>query len=240
MHNRDAEDRPVNCSVGVGRSIMANRLSYFLNIHGPSVTIDTACSGSLVGLDMACRTIQSRETDAAIIATSNLYLHPDHVIDRGSVGQTHSPTALCHTFDQDADGYVKSEAVSCIIIKRLTDAIRHRDPIRAIIRGTATNRCVHSPSGPLILPLTFRKHLTEYELIVATEEPQALRVRALQPRRQRYDQLTATQALPTSTIQHISSATVRVHRQATLPRSAVWVLFLENRALRKSPLSLVP
>ena len=140
MQSRDAEDRPVNCAVGVGRSIMANRLSYFLNIHGPSVTIDTACSGSLVGLDMACRTIRSGEANAAIIATSNLYLHPDHVIDRGSVGLTHSATALCHTFDEDADGYVKSEAVSCVIIKRLTDAIKDRDPIRAIIRGTATNR----------------------------------------------------------------------------------------------------
>lgn len=161
MQNRDPEDRPVNCAVGVGRSIMANRLSYFLNIHGPSVTIDTACSGSLVSLDVACRTIQLGEADAAIIASSNLYLHPDHVIDRGSVGQTHSASALCHTFDEDADGYVKSEAVSCVIIKRLTDAIRDRDPIRAIIRGTATNRCVYPLSGPLVSRFTFRSHLTE-------------------------------------------------------------------------------
>ncbi|KAK0512849.1 hypothetical protein JMJ35_004866 [Cladonia borealis] len=115
-----------------------NRLSYFLNIHGPSVTIDTACPGSLLCLDMACRTIQSGEADTAIIAASSLYLHPDHVIDRGSVGQTHSATALCHTFDEDADRYVESEAVSCVIIKRLKDAIKDRDPVRVIIRGTVT------------------------------------------------------------------------------------------------------
>lgn len=140
MQNRDAEDRPANIAIGIGRSIMANRLSYFLNIKGPSITIDTACSGSLVCLDLACRSIQSGEINTAIIAASNLYLNPEHVMDVGSVGQAHSPTALCHTFDEDADGYVKAEAVSCVIVKRLSDAIRDHDPIRAIVRGTTSNR----------------------------------------------------------------------------------------------------
>ncbi|KAI0473335.1 putative polyketide synthase [Xylariaceae sp. FL0804] len=139
MQSRDAEDRPANCAIGVGRSIMANRLSYFFNIKGPSVTIDTACSGSLVGLDLACRSVQSGEVDMAIIATSNFYLNPDHVMDAGNVGQAHSPTGLCHTFDIDADGYVKAEAVSCVIIKNLSCALRDQDPIRAIVRGTASN-----------------------------------------------------------------------------------------------------
>jgi acyl transferase domain-containing protein len=142
MQNRDAEDRPPNCAVGVGRTIMANRLSYFLNIKGPSITIDTACSASLTGVDLACRSLHTGEVNAAIVATSNFYLNPDHVMDSGIVGQTHSPTALCHTFDVDADGYVKAEAVSCVILKRLSDAIRDRDPIRTVIRGSASNRCV--------------------------------------------------------------------------------------------------
>ncbi|RYP39087.1 hypothetical protein DL767_002350 [Monosporascus sp. MG133] len=139
MQNRDPEDRPANNAIGIGRAIMANRISYFLNIKGPSITIDTACSGSLVGLDMACRVLQSGEVDAAIVATSNIYLNPDHVIDAGNVGQAHSPTGLCHTFDMEADGYVKAEAVSCVIVKRLTDAVRDRDPIRAVLRGLASN-----------------------------------------------------------------------------------------------------
>ncbi|KAI1191972.1 hypothetical protein F5B17DRAFT_425999 [Nemania serpens] len=139
MQNRDPEDRPANNAIGVGRAIMANRISYFLNIKGPSITIDTACSGSLVGLDLACRVLQSGEVDAALVATSNIYLNPDHVIDAGNVGQAHSPTGYCHTFDVDADGYVKAEAVSCVIVKRLSDAIRDRDPIRAVIRGLASN-----------------------------------------------------------------------------------------------------
>ena len=142
MQSRDAEDRPADCSIGVGRAIMANRLSYFLNIKGPSITIDTACSGSLVGLDLACRSLQSGEVEAAIIAASSLFINPDHVMDIGTVGLVHSPTALCHTFDADADGYVKAESVNCIIVKRLSDAIRDRDPIRAVVRGSASNRSV--------------------------------------------------------------------------------------------------
>ncbi|KAK3292170.1 uncharacterized protein B0H64DRAFT_466731 [Chaetomium fimeti] len=137
MQNRDPEDRPANNALGVGRAILANRLSHFLNIRGPSATIDTACSGSLVGLDMACRYLSTGEVDAAIVATSNVYMSPEHMIDAGNVGSAHSPTALCHTFDVAADGYVKAEAVSTVIVKRLSDAIRDRDPIRAVVLGTA-------------------------------------------------------------------------------------------------------
>ncbi|KAH0436371.1 polyketide synthase [Colletotrichum camelliae] len=145
MQARDPEDRPAAITVGVGRSIMANRLSHFLNIKGPSMTIDTACSGSLVGIDVASRYLQTREIDAAIIATSNLYLNPEHVMDIGGVGHAHSPTGLCHTFDISADGYVKAEAVSSVIIKRLSDAIRDRDPIRAVILGSSTNSDGRTP-----------------------------------------------------------------------------------------------
>lgn len=119
---------------------MANRLSHFLNIKGPSVTLDTACSSSMVGLHLAVKAIHNGESDAAIVATSNIYLNPEHVQDVGSLGQAHSPTGFCHTFDASADGYCKSEAVSAVILKRLDDAIRDRDPIRAVIRGTASTR----------------------------------------------------------------------------------------------------
>lgn len=139
MQNRDPHDRPINNAIGIGRTILANRLSHFLNIKGPSVTLDTACSGSLQGLDFASRYLQSRDINAAIVASSSLYMSPEHVIDQGSMGSAHSPTALCHTFDVAADGYVKAEAVSAIIVKRLSDAIRDRDPIRAVVLGTASN-----------------------------------------------------------------------------------------------------
>ncbi|KAI1122100.1 hypothetical protein F5Y10DRAFT_287542 [Nemania abortiva] len=138
MQNRDPLDRAANHVIGIGRASMANRLSYFLNIKGPSVTLDTACSGSMVGLHLAARALHNNEANAAIVATSNIYLNPEHVQDVGSLGQAHSPTGLCHTFDTSADGYIKSEAVSAIILKRLDDAIRDGDPIRAVIRGTAS------------------------------------------------------------------------------------------------------
>ena len=121
MQNRDVEERPVNCAVGLGRRIMANRLSNSLSIHGPSVKIDTACCGSLVRPDMVCRTVESGKADAAIFATIDLYLHPDHVIERSSVRQTNAATALSQAFDKAADGFVKSEAVSCVISKKLID-----------------------------------------------------------------------------------------------------------------------
>ncbi|KAL7787165.1 beta-ketoacyl synthase domain-containing protein [Trichoderma ceciliae] len=139
MSNRDPEDRPLGNVVGIARCVMANRISHFLNIKGPSITLDTACSGSLVGLDLACQNLRSRAVDMGIVATSNLYMSPEHVIDAGNVGGAHSPTALCHTFDVAADGYVKAEAVSTAIVKRLSDAIRDHDPIRGIVLGTASN-----------------------------------------------------------------------------------------------------
>lgn len=103
------------------------------------MTIDTACSGSLIGVDVACRYLQTGEINGAIVAGCNLYLSPEHVMDHTAVSGTASPSGKCHTFDAKADGYIKSEAVNTVILKRLEDAIRDRDPIRAVIRGSATN-----------------------------------------------------------------------------------------------------
>ena len=103
------------------------------------MTIDTACSGSLIGLDVANRYLQTKEINGAIVAGCNLYLSPEHVMDHVAYGGTASASGRCHTFDAKADGYIKAEAVNMIIIKRLEDAIREKDPIRAIIRGSATN-----------------------------------------------------------------------------------------------------
>ncbi|CBF79115.1 hypothetical protein AN7084.2 [Aspergillus nidulans FGSC A4] len=137
---RNPDDRAPNSTVGIGRAMLSNRLSHFLDIKGPSMTIDTACSGSLVSLDVATRYLQTGEIRAAIVAACNLYMSPEHCIDiSSSIINAASLTGLCHTFDAKADGYVKAEAVNMVIIKRLQDAIRDRDPIRSIIRGSASN-----------------------------------------------------------------------------------------------------
>ncbi|GFF95380.1 hypothetical protein CNMCM8927_008449 [Aspergillus lentulus] len=140
MQARDPENRASATVVGVGRAMLSNRLSHFLNIKGPSMTIDTACSGALIGIDLAMRYLQSKEINSAIVAGANLYCSPEHVMDHymGANGAA-SLSGRCHTFDSKADGYIKAEAVNMVYLKRLSDAINDKDPIRAIIRGTATN-----------------------------------------------------------------------------------------------------
>lgn len=104
------------------------------------MTIDTACSGTLIGLDLAMKYLHTGEMESAIVAGANIYCSPAHVMDHhmGANGAT-SLSGRCHTFDSKADGYIKAEAVNMIYVKRLGDAIRNKDPIRAIVRGTATN-----------------------------------------------------------------------------------------------------
>ncbi|KAL9004072.1 MAG: hypothetical protein Q9180_009863, partial [Flavoplaca navasiana] len=128
---RDPDDRAPSITVGVGRAILSNRISHFLNIKGPSMTIDTACSGSLVSADVACRYLQSGEIDGAIVGAANLYLSPEHNMDGGAMKGASSLSGRCHTFDVKADGYIKAEGVNAVILKRLSDAIRDGDPIRA-------------------------------------------------------------------------------------------------------------
>ncbi|RWA05039.1 hypothetical protein EKO27_g10072 [Xylaria grammica] len=138
LESRDPEDRPHFTTVGTGRAMLSNRISHFLNIKGPSMTIDTACSGSLIGIDLANRYLQTGEIDGAIVAGCNIYLSPEHVMDGLSTSGTASLSGKCHTFDAKADGYIKAEAVNMVMLKRLDDALQDGNPIRGIILGTAT------------------------------------------------------------------------------------------------------
>ncbi|KAI9658404.1 MAG: Type I Iterative PKS [Bathelium mastoideum] len=139
MQARDPEDRVAGVTVGVGRAMLSNRISHFLNIKGTSMTIDTACSGSLVSLDTACHYLQSGDIDGAIVGACNLYLNPEHNMDTSSMQDALSPSGRCHTFDAKADGYIKAEAANALVLKRLSDAVRDGDPVRAIILGSASN-----------------------------------------------------------------------------------------------------
>jgi acyl transferase domain-containing protein len=101
--------------------------------------LDTACSGGLVALDVACRYIRSGSIDGAIIGASNLFLGPEHDHDTGFARLALSPQGRCFTFDARANGYCKSEAVNAVVVKRLDKALADRDPIRSVILGSATN-----------------------------------------------------------------------------------------------------
>ncbi|KAM0470501.1 hypothetical protein ACHAPX_009867 [Trichoderma viride] len=121
-----------------GDFALSNRASYEYDLKGPSMTIRTACSSSLVALHEACQAIYTGECESAIVAGTSLFLSPTMTIALSEQGVL-SPTGSCKTFDAKADGYARGEAINAIFIKKLEDAVRDGDPIRGVIRGTATN-----------------------------------------------------------------------------------------------------
>ncbi|KAI0968591.1 putative polyketide synthase [Xylaria arbuscula] len=139
MTCRDPEDRTESPTMGSGRALLSNRISHFLNVHGPSITLDTACSSTLIALDTACLYLDANQCDAMIVGGVNMYLSPERNQDMGAMRPTASSTGRCHTFSAHADGYTEAEAVNCVFLERLDDAIHNRNPIRVIIRGTAIN-----------------------------------------------------------------------------------------------------
>lgn len=117
---------------------VANRVSYALNLCGPSLAIDTACSSSLVALHLACESLSKGECSAALVGGVNLYLHPAKYIQLCQ-HQMLSPSGRCHSFGVDADGFVPGEGVGAIVVKPLGMARRDDDRILAVIRGSAVN-----------------------------------------------------------------------------------------------------
>ncbi|MEW6733887.1 MAG: beta-ketoacyl synthase N-terminal-like domain-containing protein [Acidobacteriota bacterium] len=128
---------------GVAHSIVANRLSYLLDLRGPSVAIDTACSSSLVAVHFACQSIRNKECDLAIVGGVNLILSPFSSIITAKV-LTMAADGRCKTFDARADGIVRSEGCGVLVFKRLSDALANHDNILALIRGSAINQDGHS------------------------------------------------------------------------------------------------
>jgi len=120
-------------------SIAANRLSYFYDWHGPSVVVDTACSSSLVAVHQACNSLLQGECNLALAGAANLILAPEVTVSF-SQNRMMAPDGRCKTFDESADGYVRSEGAGMLVLKRLADAKRDGDPILAVIRGSAVNQ----------------------------------------------------------------------------------------------------
>ena len=117
---------------------IANRVSYVLNLHGPSMTLDTMCSSSLTAIHLACQDLRLGRTDMALAGGVNLSIHPDKY-SMLSAGQFISGTGHCQSFGEGGDGYIPGEGVGVVVLKRLSDAERDGDAIHAIIRGSALN-----------------------------------------------------------------------------------------------------
>lgn len=126
-------------NTGGAMSIIANRLSYFLDLRGPSVAVDTACSSSLVAIHLACQSLRTQDSQLAIAAGVNLLLSPAVFRGFDQVGAL-SPTGACRAFDAAADGFVRGEGAGVVVLKRLTDAQRDGDRVLAVICGSAVNQ----------------------------------------------------------------------------------------------------
>jgi acyl transferase domain-containing protein len=123
---------------GLTLSLAANRLSYLLDLHGPSMAIETACSSSLMAIHWACQSLRSGESNLVITGGVSLMLSPDMTITF-SQARMMAADGRCKTFDASADGYVRGEGCGIVILKRLEDAIADKDQILALIRGSAVN-----------------------------------------------------------------------------------------------------
>lgn len=130
-------------------SVAAGRLSYTLGLTGPSVSVDTACSSSLVATHLACQSLRRRECELAIVGGVGLMLAPEPYINFCKAHML-APDGRCKTFDAAADGYVRGEGCGVLVLKRLADAIAHRDNVLAVIRGSAVNQ--DGPSSGLTVP----------------------------------------------------------------------------------------
>ncbi len=140
-------------SLGGSLAILSARISYLLDLKGPSLPLDTACSSSLVAVHLACQSLLSGDCDMALAGGVSI-LMTDHRLhsfldDAGML----SPTGQCHTFDSKADGFVPGEGVGIVVLKRLDQALADRDEIIGVIKASGINQDgrtsgITAPSGP--------------------------------------------------------------------------------------------
>ena len=127
-----------NAFIGNMNNMISSLISNHFNLIGPNMVITTACSSSLVSLHLACQSLMTEESDAAIAGGVQLYCSPYAFIGASNIGVL-SPEGKCKTFSKDADGYVLSEGVAAVLLKLLPNALRDRDSIYAVIRSSTVN-----------------------------------------------------------------------------------------------------
>ncbi|KAJ4290886.1 hypothetical protein N0V90_010082 [Kalmusia sp. IMI 367209] len=139
MHLKDMIDIPKYHIVGVSSAMSANRLSYQLDLKGPSFTVDTGCSGGMVAIHQACQSLRTGESYMALAGGANLILSPDQMTTM-SLANIFSDDGRCYFLDTRGTGYGRGEGAAILALKRLDDAIRDNDPIRAVIRASGLNQ----------------------------------------------------------------------------------------------------
>lgn len=144
MQRRDIELAAKYQSTGASQTMLSNRLSYFFDLKGPSVSLDTACSSGLIAVHLACQSLRTGETSMAIAGGSNLMLSPDIQINMSDMHFL-GADSISYAFDERANGYARGEGIGAVILKPLDLALRDNDPIRAVIRGTAASSDGRTP-----------------------------------------------------------------------------------------------
>lgn len=139
LNEQSKKELDAYMATGNSSSVMAGRIAYILGLQGPALSCDTACSSSLVAVHLACSALRRGETNLAIVGGVNLILSPNNSIIFSKANML-SEDGHCKPFDASADGYVRAEGCGVVIIKRLKDALRDRDIILSVIKGSAMNQ----------------------------------------------------------------------------------------------------
>lgn len=150
-HNVNCHPASAYAATGLLRSFLAGKLSHYFGWRGPSLCVDTACSGSAVALHHACRAILSGDCRAALVGGANAITSPLSY-DNLAGASFLSPTGPCKPFDIKADGYCRGEGFAAIYIKPLSDALEQGDQILATIASTAVEQ--NSNCTPIVVPDT--------------------------------------------------------------------------------------
>ncbi|PNY26666.1 Polyketide synthase [Tolypocladium capitatum] len=149
-------------AAGTSGCMLSNRLSYFFDLKGPSVSLDSACSSSAYAVHLACQSLRMIECSTAIVGASSLIVNANSLVLLDTMGAL-SPDGKCYSYDSRANGFGRGEGGACLILKRLDDAIAAGDSIHAVIQNTIGNhsgrtRGITMPSQPAQEDVLLRVH----------------------------------------------------------------------------------
>ncbi|KAI0848452.1 polyketide synthase PksD [Daldinia vernicosa] len=141
---KDPDEAPTTTATGSSMSILANRISWYFDLKGPSVQINTACSSSMIAMDLACQSLRSGQSSMALVTGSNVMLSPETSLYLSNMNFI-SPDGVSYSFDHRANGYGRGEGAIVLVLKNISDALKDGDMIRAVIRATGSNQDGYTP-----------------------------------------------------------------------------------------------
>ncbi|KAL2441683.1 Highly reducing polyketide synthase sdnO [Exophiala dermatitidis] len=152
---KDPSQIPKHHLTGCGDATACGRISYVFDFRGPSMTLDTGCSGGMVGVHLACQALQLGQSDMALVEGSNLLLGPDMTIAMSNLHMVND-NGRCYPFDSRGVGYGRAEGVAVMVLKRLSDAQADGDAIRAVILNSGVGQ--DGKTNGILLPNSQAQH----------------------------------------------------------------------------------